>query len=58
MVLLEFFIDNPFRHLYVPGVDSGSNRNEYQRAQRLGILRGISLMMGIFLASQEGLCSV
>ena len=31
MVSLEFFIDiNSFRSHYVPGVDSASNRNEYQ----------------------------
>ena len=31
MVLLEFFIDiKPFRSHYGPGVNSASNRNEYQ----------------------------
>ena len=31
MVSLEFFIDiNSFRSHYGPGVDSASNRNEYQ----------------------------
>jgi len=31
MVPLEFFIDiKSFRSHYVPGVDSASNRNEYQ----------------------------
>jgi hypothetical protein len=31
MVSLEFFIDiKSFRSLYGPGVDSASNRNEYQ----------------------------
>ena len=31
MVSLEFFIDiKSFRSHYVPGVDSASNRNEYQ----------------------------
>ena len=30
MVSLKFFIDRIFRPHYVPGVDSASNRNEYQ----------------------------
>ena len=30
MVLLEIFIDKSFRPHYGPGVDSASNRNEYQ----------------------------
>jgi hypothetical protein len=30
MVLLEFFIDIILRSQYGPGVDSASNRNEYQ----------------------------
>jgi len=30
MTLLEFFIDISFRPHYGPGVDSASNRNEYQ----------------------------
>ena len=32
LVSLEFFIDiKPFRSHYGPGVDSASNRNEYQQ---------------------------
>ena len=30
MVSLEFFIDNPSGRTMAPGVDSASNRNEYQ----------------------------
>ena len=37
MVSLEFFIDiKPFRSHYGPGVDSASNRNEYQEEHFLG----------------------
>src|SRR5215470_4497818 len=32
MVSLEFFIDISFRSHYSPGVDSASNRNEYQES--------------------------
>ena len=30
MVLLEFFINKTYRPHYGPGVDSASNKNEYQ----------------------------